>query len=152
MSHYDAVAIASCGGIPPPGQPSGYLSPSMQQQYTPSMSQSASNMDYSSSPTCSMYDYQMSVNNKAHDSMISPPPQHSPGSYYSPPATLHQVPVEGTITATSCSYNSYYPYGMSASPVHGQTSPLSSQHSSPVMPHSSPTGQMHHHSLQTTLM
>lgn len=136
LSQYNPMT--NCGGLAPgqqQGQQGDYLSP---QQYTP-ISQPATSMEYNTSPTCTMYDYQMTVGNKAqvHDSMISPQPQHSPVSYYSPPASLHQVPVEGTITATSCNYNSYYPYGISESPSHGQTSPLSSHHSSPIM-HPSP--------------
>lgn len=157
MSHFDAATMATCSGIQgqqqqPQQHHGGYISPSLQQQppYTP-ISQSAT-MDYNSSPTCNMYEYQMKP--QIHDSMISPQPsaaQHSPGSYYSPPVTLHQVPVEGTITATNCNYNTYYPYGMTGSPSHNQASPLSSHHSSPIMQHSPP--QIHPSSaIQTTLM
>ncbi len=151
MSQYEAMSTCAAIQSQQQGHQGGYISPSMQQQYTP-MSQAATSMDYGSSPTCTAYDYH---NNKSqvHDSMISPQPQHSPNSYYSPPApTLHQVhvPVEGTITATNCGYNSYYPYGMSGSPSHDQTSPLSSQHSSPIMQHSP---QIHPSSaIQTTLI
>ena len=148
MSQYEAMS--TCAGMQSQQQ-GGYISPPSMQQYTP-MSQAATSMDYGSPSTCAAYDYQISVGNKSqmHDSMISPQPQHSPNSYYSPPSALHQVPVEGTITATNCGYNSYYPYGMSTSPSHDQTSPLSSQHSSPIMQHSP---QLHPNSaIQTTLM
>lgn len=170
MTHYDTATMATCiqGQQQPQQQHGGYtcISPTIQQQqqpYTPISQQSAGAvaMDYNSPSTCNMYEYQMK--SQVHDSMISPPQppgsgghtvaaQQSPGSYYSP-VTLHQVPVEGTITATNCNYNTYYPYGMTGSPSHNQSSPLSSHHSSsPLMQHSPPQIHPSSAAMQTTLM
>lgn len=91
--------------------------------------------------SCSSYNYLSAQDSKlqiGHNDISIPTIQQqpSPPSYYSPPNTM-QVPVEGTISTADCHYN-YYGYGVSPSPSHPHTSPLSSHHSSPVMRNSPP--------------
>lgn len=93
---------------------------------------------YGQPTTCSSFNYMSPPETKIQvpDIGLPPVPQPSPPSYYSPPAAM-QVPVEGTISTADCHYN-YYTYGVSPSPSHPQTSPLSSHHSSPIIHRSPP--------------
>ena len=96
------------------------VTPPISQYSPPTCTSNMQDQGYCLPTTCSSYTYP-----SPHDV------QTSPQSYYSSPQGGIPIAVDNALSAPDSQY--YYPYCISPSSSHPQMSPLSSQHSSPLL-------------------